>query len=140
MLAREVYRSYSTQKAEIQRAADEASVKRTQDHNARVSVLNQLTQGYWGVKKCLHIIYGHKSALSYKNQMHLIIDHRLQLQKLNNEIVVGMYALDTSDRIGKWLTTLDEQLEKLVNEWTEMHLELSWQQSEGLLRKRKCQI
>ena len=130
MLAREVHRSYSMQKAELQRAADEASVKRTQDHNARVSALNQLTQGYWGVKKCLYIIHGHKSALSYKKQMHLIIDHRLQLQKLNNEIVVGMYVLNMSDRIEKWLAILVDQLEKRVNEWTEMHLKLSWQQSE----------
>ena len=62
--------------------------------------------------------------------MHLIIDHRLQFQKLNNEIVAGMYALNKSDGIGKWLTTLDKQLQKLINEWTKMHLELSWQQSE----------
>lgn len=130
MLARELYKNYSTKKAEMQRAAEDARLKRAQEHNFRVSALNQLTQGYWGVKKCLHIIHGQRSSVSYKKQMHLIIDHRLQLQKLNNEIVAGMYALDHSKKIGEALSQLDEQLEKLVNEWTNKHLELARQEAE----------
>jgi hypothetical protein len=92
---------------------------------ARIEALNALTTSYWQIKKAFHIISAHRSAKSYGEQMRQIIDYRLELQRLNNEIAANMYVLDDKEAITGNLTEMDGCLEEVLQEWKDVYLQLS---------------
>jgi len=101
------------------------STLREARHKAHLDALNALTTSYWQIKKAFHIISAHRSAKSYGEQMLQIIDYRLTLQRLNNEIAANMYMLDDKAAITSNLTKMDEWLDKVLQEWRDVYLELS---------------
>jgi hypothetical protein len=129
MLGKELLLAHTKQKLTEEQNAQREIQKEIDLRTHRIEALNKLTEGYWGIKKALHLIFAHKSAKSYKEQMHLIIDHRLKLQQLNNEIQGGLYEFAGAEEIAKELDAFDNQINELVNEWTKAHLALSWQQT-----------
>ena len=76
------------------------------------------------------VIEAHRSAKSYGEQIRVVIDHRLELQQLDNEISAGMYALDRAFEIGQALSEIDEQLGLVTDEWRDQYLMLSQLQKE----------
>ena len=119
---------YATERQEQLEKTEQARASQEAKHKSRLQALNLLTTNYWQIKKSLHIILAHRSALSYGKQMREIIDFRLELQRLNNEIEAAMYDLDRKDDIGNFLKTMDGHLERLINEWKKEYLPLSRQQ------------
>jgi hypothetical protein len=114
--------------ADRQRRLDQSEREQEQreiEHKAQIKALNSLTTSYWQIKKALHIIDAHRSAKSYGAQVRQIIDYRLELQRLNNEIQAGLPELEEVDTIADNLFALDSQLEKVINEWKSNYLELS---------------
>jgi len=114
--------------ANRQRQLDESARRRElreTKHQAQIEALNSLTTSYWQIKKAFHIIDAHRSAKSYGEQMRQIIDYRLELQRLNNEIEAGLYELDKADTITSNLSDMDDQLQKVIDEWKEHYLRLS---------------
>jgi hypothetical protein len=99
-------------------------------HTARTQALTQLTKSYWAVKKSLSIIIADRSAKSYQEQMREIVDHRLALQQLDNDISAGMYALKDAHAIGQELAKIDAQLASLIDEWTKQFLRLSYSEAQ----------
>jgi len=128
MLSKELLLDHSKRKLIEEQRLELERLKEVEEHKYRVEALNKLTENYWGIKKALHIIMGHKSAKSYKEQMHLIVDHRLNMQQLHNEVLGKVYNFNDIDGISNCLTILDEKLELLVNEWTKEYLDISWRQ------------
>lgn len=106
----------------------EAAAKAAHEH--RLKALTTLTTSYWNAKKALKIIEAHRSAKSYGEQIRVLIDHRLELQQLDNEISAGMYALDGAHEIGRALSEIDEQLGLVTDEWRDRYLALSQLQKE----------
>jgi hypothetical protein len=101
--------------------------RRETQHQAQIEALNSLTKSYWQIKKAFHIIDAHRSAKSYGKQMRQIIDYRLELQRLNNEIQAGLYALDQVDidTIKTNLDEMDKRLGEVIDEWKVHYLRLS---------------
>jgi phage-related minor tail protein len=130
VLAKALVDDYAKAKEAARAATERARAADDAAHKARVGALAVLTENYWRIKKALHMIEAHKSAKTYGEQMRAIIDHRLALQQLHNEIVAGMRALRESEQIGQALYELDRRLEALVEEWTENYLRLSRLQKE----------
>ncbi len=128
MLSKELFLTYSKQKIKEEQDTQIALQKEKELHTQKIEALNRLTRGYWGIKKALHIIMAHRSAKSYKEQMHLIIDYRLDIQQLNNELKGKIFGFNCWDEIANELSELDKQINLLVDEWTDKHLELAWQQ------------
>jgi len=101
----------------------EAAAKDT--HERRLKALASLTNNYWNAKKALKIIEAHRSAKSYGEQVRVVIDHRLALQQLANEIRAGVYALDGADEIDGALGEIDRMLAGVIDEWRDQYLRLS---------------
>jgi regulator of replication initiation timing len=104
--------------------ADRERKLREDKHTFQIRALNSLTTNYWQIKKALFIICANQSAKSYKEQMHQIIDYRLELQKLNNEIEADPSGLEDTKIINS-LKEMDGQLDAVIEEWRERNLELS---------------
>jgi hypothetical protein len=113
----------ATEELQHKRDLEEAERQRTRardeaEHKALVTALDSLTTNYWQIKKALHIIAAHRSAKSYGEQMRQIIDFRLQLQRLDNEISAGMYPLiERQGVVTQSLLKLDSRLGDLTDEW-----------------------
>jgi len=107
--------------------ADRERKLREDKHTSQINALNSLTTNYWQIKKAFHIICAHQSAKSYGEQMRQIIDYRLELQRLNNEIAAGLYGLALEDTkiINDSLREMDDQLNAVMEEWKDHHLKLS---------------
>jgi hypothetical protein len=110
--------------------AERAEAAARAAHALRLKALTTLTSSYWNTKKALKIIEAHRSAKSYGEQIRVVIDHRLELQQLDNEISAGMYALDNAHEIGRALSEIDEQLGRVTDEWRDKYLMLSQLQKE----------
>lgn len=129
--ARERERLESAQReAQARLSADRAAAAATAAHALRLKALTTLTNSYWNAKKALKIIEAHRSAKSYGEQIRVVIDHRLELQQLDNEISAGMYALDHAHEIGTSLGEIDDQLGRVTDEWRDKYLTLSQLQKE----------
>jgi hypothetical protein len=128
MLSKELFQAYSKQKIQKEQDARMAREKEKEERTRKVEALNRLTEGYWGIKKALHIIMAYKSAKSYNEQMYHIIDYRLDLQQLNNEVLGDVYGFAHKQEISEELNMFDKKINLLVDEWTDNNLELSWQQ------------
>jgi hypothetical protein len=125
--------------ADRQRRLDQSEREQEQreiEHKAQINALNSLTTSYWQIKKALHIIDAHRSAKSYGAQVRQIIDYRLELQRLNNEIQAGLYALDDVDTIKSNLDAMDNRLEDVIDEWKANYLELAQLQNRDEKRRR----
>ena len=124
--ARERERLESVQReAEARVNAERAETAAKTAHAARLNALTTLTNSYWNAKKALKIIEAHRSAKSYGEQIRVVIDHRLELQQLDNEISAGMYSLDHTQDIGAALSEIDAQLGRVTDEWRDKYLMLS---------------
>ncbi|WP_291981271.1 hypothetical protein [Luteitalea sp.] len=128
MLARTVVDRYVAARERERAALERREAEASAAHARRLAALTTLTSSYWNVRKCLTIIDAHRSAKSYGEQIRLIIDHRLDLQQLDNDICAGMHALEQPFRIGNAIRALDAQLARLTDEWREKYLMLSQQQ------------
>ena len=116
---------YSADRQRQLAEADRERELRETKHTSQIKALNSLTTNYWQIKKALHIIDAHRSAKSYGEQMRQIIDYRLELQRLNNEIAAGLYALEDADSITQSLSEMDARLEAVMKEWQSQYLRLS---------------
>jgi hypothetical protein len=97
-------------------------------HQSRLEALNTLTRLYWETRKAFDIIDAHRSAKSYGEQMRQIIEYRIELKRLDNEIAAGMYAINdkaTRESIGKCLFELIHLLREAIEEWKTQYLRLS---------------
>lgn len=121
---REIFES--KQREEKQNKAEEQRYFETK-HKVQLEALNSLTTSYWEIKKAFHIISAHRSAKSYGEQIRNIIDYRLKLQRLHNEIKAGLYYFKSKDvdDISKNLSTMDSRLSEVVDEWKSEYLRLS---------------
>ncbi len=125
-----LFNQYATDRQKQLEKRERDAALREAEHKSRVEALNALTTSYWQIKKALHIIGAHRSAKSYGEQMRLIIDYRLELQRLNNEIMASTYALNETDTISNNLSEMDDRLEELLEEWKSKYLGLSQLQKE----------
>jgi len=116
--------------AEARLNAERAEAAARAAHALRLKALTTLTNSYWNAKKALKIIEAHRSAKSYGEQIRVVIDHRLELQQLDNEISAGIYALDRAHEIGTALSEIDKQLGRVTDEWRDKYLMLSQLQRE----------
>lgn len=111
-------------------AAEQAEAKRKADHALRVKSLATVTTSYWNIKKALKIVEANRSALSYGKQVQIILDHRLELQQLDNEIMAGTLALSQTKEICEALHAMDKRLEAIIDEWRDKYLGLAQLQIE----------
>jgi hypothetical protein len=111
---------------EVERLERERESRETK-YKTQLEALNSLTTSYWEIKKAFHIIGAHRSAKSYGEQIRQIIDYRLKLQRLHNEIAAGLYGLDDQDisTIRENLSEMDTRLQEVIDEWKSHYLRLS---------------
>jgi hypothetical protein len=106
---------------------------RTAKHRALLVALNSLTESHWEIKKALLVVDAHGSAKSYGEQMRLMVDHRLSLQRLHNEVDAGLYDLGAAAKtVSASLGEIDQPLDELTHEWKAEYLRLSGLQSEDM--------
>src|SRR5262245_25768082 len=93
--------------AHAQEQAHEAALRQT-----RVQVLNQLTEGYFAVKKALHVIDAYRTAEVYGEQVRSIIDQRYVFQRISNEAQGHLYEFEDAEltRFTDHLKALDAPL------------------------------
>jgi hypothetical protein len=124
--ARERERIESAQReAEARLNAERAAITTRAEHALRLKALTKLTNSYWNAKKALTIIEAHRSARSYGEQIRVVIDRRLELQQLDNEISAGLYAVNRALEIGTALSEIHKQLGRVTDEWRDKYLMLS---------------
>jgi hypothetical protein len=96
-----------------------------------VQALESLSTSYWQVKKALYIILAHRSAKSYGEQIRQIVDLRLDLQRLDNEISSGMYPpIQSKGSVTCNLGQLDKCLGRVIDEWKHNYWRLSQLQNQ----------
>jgi hypothetical protein len=130
MVAKAVVDQHTAARERERQREERDAAREKADHALRMQALTTLTRGYWNAKKALKVIEAHRSAKSYGEQMRLLIDHRLELQQLDNEIMAGVYPLQHTDEICGALQTLDTRFGEIVDEWRDRYWELSHQQGE----------
>jgi hypothetical protein len=91
----------------------------------RLEALTSLTRSYWNTRKALEIIEAHRSAKSYGEHVRALIDHRLDLQQLDNEIGAGLHELKDAYTIANAIRELANQLDRVTQEWRDHYLTLS---------------
>ncbi len=111
---------------EKERSERERELRET-NYKMQLEALNSLTTSYWEIKKAFHIIYAHQSAKSYGEQVRQIIDYRLTLQRLHNEVLAGLYGLDDQsvNAMSVNLSEMDTRLQEVLDEWRDNYLRLS---------------
>jgi len=130
MLARTVVDRYVAARERERAALERREAQASAAHGRRLAALASLTDRYWNVRKCLAIIDAHRSVRSYGAQIRLIIDHRLALRQLDNDIIAGMHALDEVEAIAHAIHALDAPLARVIDEWRDGYLTL-WQQQKA---------
>ncbi|HEX5838895.1 MAG TPA: hypothetical protein VFY26_13760 [Anaerolineales bacterium] len=123
-----LFTEYAADRDKRIQAREREDALQADQHRSRLEALNTLTRLYWETRKAFDIIDAHRSAKSYGEQMRQIIDYRTEFQRLDNEIVAGMYAVEneeTRNSIGKCLFQMIQLLKQAIEEWKTQYLRLS---------------
>lgn len=122
---RQILDAQTVETRDAERRADE---QEKADKALRMKALATLTASYWNIKKSLKLIETNRSAKTYGEQMALVMNGRLELQQLDNDIMAGTHALGFTREICAALTEIERHLASACDEWRETYLELSHQQ------------
>lgn len=123
-----LFTEYSAEREKQIQARERENALAAAQHQLRLEALNTLTRLYWETRKAFDIIDAHRSAKSYGEQMRQIIEYRIELRRLDNDIVAGMYAVkdeETRKSIGRCLFELIQLLRDAIEEWKTHYLRLS---------------
>jgi hypothetical protein len=123
-----LFTEYAAKRDKQNQMLERKNALKAAQHQSRLEALNTLTHLYWETRKAFDIIDAHRSARSYGEQMRQIIEYRIELRRLDNEIVAGMYAIndkETRESIGKCLFELIHLLRQAIEEWKTQYLRLS---------------
>jgi hypothetical protein len=101
----------------------------------QMDLLNEITTNYWRIRKAIQIIDVSQTRTRYWEQIGNIIDLRIEVLKIKNNISANLYGLDESSVITRSLERMIKMLNEIIKECREKAPELLQLEKNGELDK-----